>query len=157
MARAVTRLTTAVIGIALIGFAGVWSAAGRPAGPAVPAVDSGDTAAPSPADVRLLQDTIEAVNAQAGRTPAAQRAVLQRVVEPDRAADQRDCSPAATTVRFEPAWADLRPDPNGGTGRFVLPTLIRIYTDQRITGTDTAALIMSISDGSAHLPPLCVA
>jgi hypothetical protein len=100
---------------------------------------------------------VDQLNAAADGAPADQRAVLQRLVDPARAADQRGCSPAHTTVTFEPAWPDLRPDPNGRANSYVLPTLILIHTGGRITGTDTAALIMSISGGSAHLPPLCVA
>lgn len=107
--------------------------------------------------VALMRAAVDQVNAAAGHTPAEQRAVLQKLVDPDRAADQRGCAPATTTVSFDPAWSDLRPDPNGRPDSFVLPALIVIHTGGRITGTDTAALIMTMADGNAHLPPLCVA
>lgn len=111
------------------------------------------TASVTDADRVAIDATVAAVNALAGGTPAAQRAVLESVVDPARLAQQRSCSPAATTIRFEPAWPDLR---RTDGGRYVLPTLIRIYDGTRITGTDVGALTIDITAGRAHLPPLCV-
>ena len=58
-----------------------------------------------------------------------------------------DCPPATTTLRFEPVYPGLRPRRAGPaaagslTGTvYALPTLIRIYTGDRITGTDLTTL-----------------
>lgn len=107
-----------------------------------------------PVDDRAAIDaTVTAVNAAAGGTPAEQRAVLETVVDPTQLTQQRSCRPAGTTIGFEPAWPDLR---RTGDGRYVLPTLIRIYHGTRVTGTDVGALKIVITAGRAHLPPLCV-
>lgn len=127
---------------------GGWSAAAATAHPSVGPLPAGDT--------ELIHRTIDAINAAAGRRPAEQRTVLQRVVDPARADEQRQCRPAATTVWFEPAWPDLRAEPGAAAHRYVLPTRIRIFTADRITGTDVTALTVTISEGAAHLPPLCV-
>lgn len=127
---------------------GGWSAAESTANPSVDPIPAGDA--------ELIHRTIDAINAVAGRQPAEQRTVLQRVVDPARADEQRQCRPAVTTVRFEPAWPDLRAEPGAAAHRYVLPTRIRIFTADRITGTDVTALTVSISGGAAHLPPLCV-
>lgn len=118
------------------------------------------TAASAPAiptaTVSAIQAAIDAVNATAGGTPAGQRAVLQQLVDPARAQDQQRCAAAKTTVRFEPAWEDLRADPNGAAQTYVLPTLIRIYTADRVTGTDVTSLVIRVSGRRAQLSPLCV-
>lgn len=112
---------------------------------------------PVPADtLSAIRAAIDAVNATAGSTPVLQRAVLQKLVDPARAQDQRGCPTAKTTVRFEASWDDLRVDPNGAAQTYVLPTLIKIYTADRITGTDVTALVISVSRQRAQLPPLCV-
>ncbi len=115
------------------------------------------SALPVPARaVSVIKTAIDAVNATAGGAPAAQRAVLRRLVDPARALDLRGCPAAKTTVRFEASWGDLRADPNGAANTYVLPTLIRIYTANRITGTDVTTLLISVSGQRAQLPPLCV-
>jgi hypothetical protein len=150
------RIATAAIGLLLVGIASTAVLGGTsvidPARRTAPA-----EASPSAADLELINRAVDAVNATAGGDPASQRAVLQELVVPVRAADQRSCEPAKTTVRFVPVWTALRADPNGVAHSYVLPALIRSYTDGRVTGTDTAALIISVAGGSAHLPPLCVA
>lgn len=108
------------------------------------------------ATVTAIRAAIDAVNAAAGGTPAQQRAVLQKLVDPARAQDQRGCPTAKSTVRFDASWDDLRADPNGAAQTYVLPTLIKIYTADRITGTDVTALVISVSGRRAQLPPLCV-
>lgn len=114
--------------------------------------DPGGASVPE-ADRAAIDSTVAAVNATAGSTPADQRTVLEAMVDPARLEQQRSCTPAVTTIRFEPAWPDLR---RTGDGRYVLPTLIRIYNGTRITGTDVGALDIVISAGQARLPPLCV-
>ncbi|WP_154674324.1 hypothetical protein [Nakamurella lactea] len=152
------RVAVAAIGVLLVTFAGLLSAARGSVVPTEDGVRQTATAvAPSAAELAEIHRTIDAVNAVADTDPARQRAVLQALVADDRAADQRSCAPATTTVRFEPVWTGLRPDPNGSPNTFVLPTLVRSYTGGRITGTDTAALLISIFSDGAHLPPLCVA
>lgn len=143
---------TALILIAACGSAGSPTWLGVPA-----AAAHGRPASVVPADdERLIQHAVDVVNATAGGDPADQRAALLQVVEPARAGDQRSCRPATTTVRFEPAWADLRPAPGAAPGIYLLPTRIRIYTAERITGTDVTALTVSVSAGSGHLSPLCI-
>lgn len=151
-----SRIAGAAIGLLLVAFAAGSVIGGANASDAARQSAAAD-ANPSAADRQLIDHTVAAVNATAGGDPARQRAVLQALVAPDRSADQRSCEPATTTVRFEPVWTGLRPDPSGAARSYVLPTLIRSYTDGRITGTDTAALVISVTDGNAHLPPLCVA
>lgn len=143
---------------ALLLLAGGCGGAGTHTAPGQLPVDgSGSPAYAVPAgDKELIRRAVDAVNATAGHGPAAQRAVLLQVVDPSRAGDQRGCRPASTTLHLEPAWPDLRPAPGGGAGTYVLPARIRVYTEDRITGTDVIALIVSVSDGRAHLPPLCI-
>lgn len=161
----VVLLTVALLAVAVLV---VWVAQrgpadGQTAGPAGSAgaagtSDGAGTAGAPPdavpdADRAAIEVTVDAVNAVAGRTPAEQRTILESTVDPTRLADQGSCRPAVTTIRFEPAWPDLR---RTGDGRYVLPTLIRIYQGTRITGTDVGALEIVIAAGRAHLPPLCV-
>lgn len=121
------------------------------------AADPGSAASVVPTEDQLLiHHTIDAVNAAGGKDPADQRAALLEVVDPARAGDQRSCRPSTTTLRFEPAWADLRPAPGGAERSYVLPARIRIYTADWITGTDVTALTISVSGGRAHLSPLCI-
>jgi hypothetical protein len=94
---------------------------------------------------------------------SAQQSVLQSLVDPALVAELDRCPAATTTLRFEPVYAGLRPAPDwtstGGTLTgtiYALPTLIRIYTGDRITGTDLATLHFGTSSDEAFLTPLCV-
>ncbi len=114
-------------------------------------------------DVEAVRAMIDAINATAGGPVADQQRRLVDSVDPDDRADVDRCPAATTTVRFEPVYAGLR-----GTGgsadatSYALPTLIRIYTGSRMTGTDltTLQLVVRPSDGAtstaAYLTPFCV-
>jgi hypothetical protein len=114
------------------------------------------------ADAQSIRKTIEAMNAAAVGGVAEQQAALAAVVEPALAKSLDDCAPATTTLQFEPIYRGLRPAP-GWTGSagplsgtvYALPTLIRIYTGDRITGTDLTTLHFGVQAGEAFLTPLC--
>ncbi len=115
-----------------------------------------------PADLAAIRAAVDAINAAAGGEVAAQRAVLGGLVIADQAARQRDCPIAATTLRFQPAYRDLRPAPDydpaapsPGTA-YLLPTFITIYTAGRITGSDMTTLHLWVSGGVARTEALCV-
>ena len=108
---------------------------------------------PDPAVLAAARQVFDEVNAEAGADPARQRSVLERVVDPAHRADQQGCAAAITTVRLVPAWADVRVATDG---HLIVPSLIRIFTGTRITGTDVAVIDVTISAGQATLPALCV-
>ena len=122
-------------------------------------------AAPEPSAAELtIRAAIDGLNATAGGEVADQQEALRRTVDPALLAELDRCPPAQTTLRFEPVYAGLRPDPDwrGPSGTpagtvYALPTLIRIYTGDRITGTDLGTLFLGIEDGRALLAPVCVA
>lgn len=114
-------------------------------------------------DEQAIRSAIDAVNATAGGSVAGQQAVLAAIVDPALSDAFRHCSPASATLRFEPVYAGLRatPDWTGADGTpagtlYALPVLIRIYTGDRITGTDLTTLHLGVHDGAASITPLCV-
>ncbi len=114
------------------------------------------------ADAQSIRDTIEAMNTSAAEGVAEQQATLAAVVEPALAKALDDCAPATTTWHFEPIYRGLRPIPgwSGSNGPltgtvYALPTLIRVYTGDRITGTDLTTLHFGVQAGEAYLTPLC--
>ena len=114
-------------------------------------------------DEEAIRSAIDAINATAGGPVAAQQAVLAGIVDPALSDAFRHCSSATTTLRFEPVYTGLRatPDWTGADGTpagtlFALPVLIRIYTGDRITGTDLTTLHLGVHDGAASITPLCV-
>ncbi len=121
------------------------------------------TTAGAPAAIGIIRSTIDAVNAAAGGTVARQQDLLRSLVDPGQSGEQRRCAAATTTISFEPVYSRLAPSPSwqpdtgtvGGTV-YSLPTLIRIYTGSRITGTDLADLHLSVDAGRARLAALCV-
>ncbi len=133
---------------------------------------SGTRAAPDPAADTAVRATIEAFNAAAAAGPADQQHRLADLVEPDRAAEVRNCPAATSTVRFEPVYGGLRaagaPEPAGQTAAdaaaqsYLLPALIRIYSGERVTGTDLTTLHLVVrpatggGDSEAYLTPFCV-
>ena len=115
------------------------------------------------ADEQAIRGTIEAMNSAAADGVAGQQAALAALVEPALAKALDDCAPATTTLRFEPIYGGLRTAAGwAGSGGslagtvYALPTLIRIYTGDRITGTDLATLHLGVQAGEAYLTPLCV-
>jgi len=150
--------------LAVIGLV-VWLVTGCTAN-APPADPTGASAAPGGAqqdDEQAIRSAIDAVNATAGGPVAGQQTVLATVVDPALSDAFRHCSPATTTLRFEPVYNGLRatPDWTGADGTpagtlYALPVLIRIYTGDRITGTDLTTLHFGVHDGAASITPLCV-
>jgi hypothetical protein len=134
--------------------------------------DSGGTPQPSTelaaasdvpvADAQSIRVTMQALNSSAAGGVAEQQATLATVVEPALAKALDDCAPATTTLRFEPVYRGLRPAP-GWTGTsgsltgtvYALPTLIRVFTGDRITGTDLTTLHFGVQAGEAFITPLC--
>ena len=114
-------------------------------------------------DEQAIRSAIDTINATAGGSVAGQQAVLADIVDPALSDAFRHCSPATTTLRFEPVYTGLRatPDWTGADGTpagtlYALPVLIRIYTGDRITGTDLTTLHVGVHDGAASITPLCV-
>ncbi len=110
-----------------------------------------------------VQHTIEELNATAAGPVAVQKAALARLVSPGQAGVQGACPAATSTIRFEPVYARLTPAPDwkptSGTlpgTVYELPTLIRVYTGDRITSTDLTDLHVSIDAGRGWLPALCL-
>lgn len=124
---------------------------GAPSSTAASATSGGG--APDPAALAAARRVFDEVNAEAGASPARQRSVLQRVVDPAQQAQQRDCAAAVTTVRLIPAWSEVR---RAADGHLIVPSLVRIFTGTRITATDVAIIDVTISAGQAGLPALCV-
>ncbi|WP_111766738.1 hypothetical protein [Nakamurella deserti] len=146
------------------------------AGPEPTAPTAASAAAPDRTDAvrRAVQATVDAVNAAAAGDVAAQQAVLARVVDPARAAEQTACAPATITIRIDPALDALTPLPGpedaGGNGSATagpdrsaattahlrLPALLEVYTGPIRTGTDLTGLEFTLVDGVAHTAPLCL-
>lgn len=106
--------------------------------------------------ISAVSATIDEINATAGGPVADQRAVLDRVVDPGEAAEQRDCPVARATLAFDPAYRDLRPAPDGGPDEYLLPAYITIYTGGRITGSDLATVRFFVTGSTARTAALCV-
>ena len=157
--RAALNLLTvaAVFGAALLAIAACTPDPAGPASPSAPAA-----AVPSD-DQRAIARTIDRFNAAATGQAADQEAVLTEIVDPALAGDLDRCPPVTATLRFEPIYPALRPAPEwtpntgvlGGTV-YALPTLIRIYTGDRITGTDLTTLHLGVTGGEAYLTSLCL-
>jgi len=114
-------------------------------------------------DAQQIQQSMNRLNAAAAGAVSDQQQVLHALVDPGLSAALDQCPPATTTLRFEPVYAGLRPSPgwtpSGGelSGTvYALPSLIRIYTGDRITGTDLTTLHFGVNSGEAFLTPLCI-
>ena len=115
------------------------------------------------ADEQAIRATLQRVNATAGGPVSNQQQVLADLVDPGSAAALHRCPRTTATLRFEPVYQGLRsaPDwrPAAGslTGTvYALPALIRIYTGDRVTGTDLTTLHLAVQGGEASLTALCV-
>jgi hypothetical protein len=114
-------------------------------------------------DEQAIARTIDTFNAAAAGPVAGQQTVLSHLIDPALVGGLDKCPPATATLRFEPIYQALRPAPDwtprtgalGGTV-YALPTLIRIYTGDRITGTDLTTLHLGVHDGEAYLTSLCL-
>jgi hypothetical protein len=154
---------TAIVGITLTVLAGCTQPNGL--GPNDLSTTQSATAAldPNAATLRLVEDAVSSFNSTAGGPVATQQAALHRIVSAGQTAVQDKCPRASTTISFEPVYPRLSPSPDwrppSGTLPgvvYALPTLIRIYTGDRITGTDLTDLHLSIQAGRVSFPALCV-
>jgi hypothetical protein len=131
--------------------------------------DAAPTAGPAPkADLDAIRATVDAVNATAGGPVADQQEQLGAHLDPARREEQRSCPTATTTLRLEPIEQGIRalPEPSSGAGTdptgtaYALPTLIRIFSGNRLIGTDLTTLrlvVRTAGDGhEAYLTPFCV-
>jgi len=116
---------------------------------------------PAEADAAAVRATVDAFNDTA--TPADQRQRLADLVEPDRRNEVERCAAASTTVRFEPVYAGLRAlagESGPSSTTYALPTLARVYSSDRLVGTDltTLQLVVNAATGvtEAYLTPFCV-
>jgi len=139
------------LGIALACTACTSDGAADPALPAAGAIPVGDQLA--------IEATITTLNSAAAGPVAEQQTALRSVVDAAATAALDACPPATTTMRFEPVWTGLRPDPAigdtpDGTG-YALPTRIRVYTADRVTATDLTTLQLTVRSGAAYLTPIC--
>ena len=117
-----------------------------------------------PADDAAIAALIQQIN-DSSTSVDGQQASLLAVVHPDFAAGQRSCPAASVTIRLDPAYPELRPDPAwtpaGATtppsgSLYRLPALVEVYTDDLRTGTDLTLLRISVLNGTAHTFPLCL-
>lgn len=147
------RITAVLIGAVLVTGAACTGAESIPATTAM-------MAAIPPSDEQAIRTAMGALNTTAGGAVAQQQTALRGVADPAGIAALDNCPPATSTLRFEPVWGGLRPDPAAdadpdGT-RYALPTLIRVYTGDRITGTDLTTLQLTVRAGAAYITPFCV-
>ena len=114
-------------------------------------------------DEQAIVRAIDTFNAAAAGPVGDQQAVLTGLIDPALIDTLGQCPPATATLRFEPIYSALRAAPDwtpssgvlGGTV-YALPTLIRVYTGDRVTGTDLTTLHLGVRTGEAYLTPLCV-
>jgi len=114
-------------------------------------------------DEAAIRRTIDGVNATARGAVGDQRSALSAPVDPALASTLDQCPTATSTLLFEPVYRDLRAVPGWTapsgplTGTvYALPSLVRIYTGDRVTGTDLTTLHFGVQQGEAYLTPLCV-
>ena len=168
-------MRSALVAVALAGaFTGCSAGPSQPAGgtsqPAGITSHAADalssTALPAAAPAELLtevQRAVDSFDAAAGGPVSGQQSALAALLDDGQQAVQARCAAATTTLKFEPVYARLAPAPGWlprqGTmsgAVYSLPTLIRIYTGNRITGTDLTDLHLAVKDGRARLPALCL-
>ncbi len=123
------------------------------------------TAITSPGDAALVavQRAIADFNATAGGPVSVQQAALHSLVSSGQQAAQQACPIATSTISFEPVYSRLEPAPSwrpsSGTLPgvvYAIPTLIRIHSGDRITGTDLTDLHLAIDENQVRFPSLCL-
>ena len=131
-------------------------------GDAVAPASAAESAVPA-ADEQAIRATIDRLNATAAGDVPDQQSVLSSVVDPAQTNGLAGCGPATTTVRLEPVYEGLRAIPSWTSGGnalagtvYALPSLIRVYTGDRMTATDLTTLHLGVQGGEAFLTPLCV-
>ncbi len=153
--RHMVALCAALLGIAAAVSAGCTAAVPAPITAVAPAVPV--------ADLDAIRTTIDRLNGSAAGTVDEQQKVLASLVDPGSAAALGKCPTATSTLRFEPVYPALRTAPEwkptegtlAGTV-YAVPSLIRIYTGDRVTGTDLTTLHVGVRDGEALLTAVCV-
>jgi hypothetical protein len=154
-----------ILALAVLAAVSACTSEGPPANPAATATA---VLAPTGSDVPVedeaaIRRTIDGVNATARGPVGDQRSALSAVVDPSLASTLDQCPTATSTLLFDPVYRDLRAVPGWAapsgplTGTvYALPSLVRIYTGDRITGTDLTTLHFGVQQGEAYLTPLCV-
>lgn len=148
-------------GTAAVALAGALTCCSSPTGPAT-AVSSPQQTVAAP-ELQLVQRAVDSFNAAAGGPVSGQQTALAALLDTGQRSVQSKCAAATTTLRFEPIYGRLTAAPGwrpaagtlSGTV-YAVPTLIRIYTGNRITGTDLTDLHVAIQAGRALLPALCL-
>jgi len=120
-------------------------------------------ASPNAPAADLVHQAIDSFNAGAGGPVTAQQSVLRQVVSSGQLGVQNRCPTPAVTIELEPVYARLTaaPDWRPASGTlpgvvYALPTLIRVYTGDRITGTDLTDLHLAIDGGRITFSALCL-
>ena len=134
--------------------------AGAPSPTGAPAVEPGRV----PSDVQtVVHRAIDRFNATAGGPIAAQQAELAGAVAPAQRSAQLSCPAPTGTIALDPVYDRLaaapRWKPSSGVlpgTLYALPTLIRIYTGNRLTATDLTELHLSVTAGRVEFAALCV-
>lgn len=132
--------------------------------PATPAVRTSSLQqAVAATELQSVQRAVDSFNASAAGPVSGQQTALAALLDSGQRSVQSKCAAATTTLRFEPVYGRLAAAPgwrpNKGTLSgtvYAVPTLIRIYSGNRITGTDLTDLHVSVQAGRAWLPALCV-
>lgn len=121
--------------------------------------------ATSPGEAALVavRRAIADFNATAGGPVSAQQAVLHRLASSGQQAALQACPIATSTISFEPVYSRLEPAPqwrpSSGTLPgvvYAVPTLIRIHSGDRITGTDLTDLHLAIDGNQVRFPSMCL-
>jgi len=115
------------------------------------------------AQAHAVQTAIDHFNATAGGPVAAQQSVLLGLISAGQSSAQSRCPAVTVTISMQPVYARLAPSPGWrpATGSlpgtvYAVPTLLRIYTGDRITGTDLTDLHLAIADGRVTFPAICL-
>lgn len=163
-----------VIIVATLVAAAACQATSPPETATAPPTATATTTLGAQADIDAIRATVDAVNVTAGGPVADQQAQLLAHVDPARRDEVRRCPAATTTIRLEPVDQGLRalPEPSadaaaaagtpsdGTTTSYALPTLIRIFSGDRLIGTDLTTLKLVVRDTNtgdeAYLTPFCV-
>lgn len=160
-ARAVANLRTLLTVTAVLACATVGCSPAP--GPARPATGATPVSSAPAAEVAVVQQAIDRFNATAGGPVAAQQSVLFGLVSAAQASAQHACPPVTVTISLEPVYARLaaspgwRPSSGSLPGTiYAVPTLIRIWNGDRITGTDLTDLHLAVDGGRMTLPVLCL-
>ena len=154
---------TVLLTLALMGGCASATSMTAPAAGGSTAPSSATGSAPNASAQDLVHAAVDRFNATAGGPVQAQQRVLEGLLANGQLTQQKACPTPTTTITLDPVYARLTsvPDwhPTGGTMAgtpYALPTLIRIYTGDRITGTDLTDLHLTIDAGQVRFPAICL-